>query len=488
MTSASGSSKRFPYAILWSAALFLCLWARDYPKPNLDDLYYLGAGLHLAEGGDFSNPLIVRQEYPSHYFFVYPPFHSYALAAWLKVAGLNTHSMTAFYMLMYFFAAVTTIAVLRKYHAPSFLEWLAPLAVCTSLHATGLRSEAVSVGVTMAGFGLIECLGRNVFANFFGFLILMLGASTAPRLTFFSGALVVYSAYKLFAEPETGRAKLVALLPAAAAALCAGALFLAMINFRVAEFWHTFHVHAQLVNGRRFDRFLGFMNENRYLNGSQSPLVWALGALLLFAWPGCRSSLAQIGLAVLGGFFFEALAGGLSAGSLWYLSFALLLFSAAVMENSPAWIPKMAVALVFLFLLANCEIIIIEFQRLRGKITSTRGGQEQLARDLRSTPEHPVLVDSWTARYIYNYQIPEGFLDIQAAAHYPKAHVVQQWFPNDIYVIGPENVNLMKRFTFLVQSVRMRSLFGLPNRQICNDPCMAFVIPADACLPHLDGP
>src|SRR5580704_5304679 len=148
---------RFPRAIAGAFALFLMLWLMDFPKPMVDDLFYTGAAMNMAQGGDFSNPMLARQEFPSHYFFVYPPLHSHLLAGWLKVFGVNALAMTAFPMLLYFIAAIAAIAILRKHAAPVWLEWLAPLGVSTSLLATGLRSEPLAIALTMAGFALFEC-------------------------------------------------------------------------------------------------------------------------------------------------------------------------------------------------------------------------------------------------------------------------------------------------------------------------------------------
>jgi len=467
----------------------ICLWARDYPKPMPDDLYYIGAALHMAEGGDFSNPLIVRQEYPSHYYFVYPPTHSYALASWLKFTGISDRAVRGFYMAWYFIAAVSTIALLRKQGALRLWECLVPLGVCTALHATGLRTEALSVGATMAGYALVECLGFNLLANFFGMLLLLLGASAAPRLAFFSGSLLVLSVGKLWLKAGSSKSRLLAVLPVLFAGAFILGLFLWQIDFRWSEFWHTFAVNARIFTTRtRLDRLLNFLNDNPYLNDSQSPLLWALAALLFFAWPKFKSDSALTGFAILFGFLAEAIARGLGAGALWYVVLALLLFSSHTAKHLPALAPRLTVALVFLFLLANAEIIANEVQRFRGKITNNRGDLFQAALNLRVTKEHPVLIDAWTARYVYNYRIPDGFGDIQNAVRFPKNHIIMQWHPDDIYVIGPDNVQVLTDFSFLVQEVKIRSIFAMANRHIFCEPCRVYVIPAEECRPRIERP
>src|SRR5882757_2520296 len=110
------SNQRSPFAwsILGALIFFVILWKMDFPKPIGDDLFYTGAALNMAEGGDFSNPLLARQEFPSHYFFVYLPVHSYALYGWLSIFGISTASLLAFQNLMYFIMAATMIVLLRR--------------------------------------------------------------------------------------------------------------------------------------------------------------------------------------------------------------------------------------------------------------------------------------------------------------------------------------------------------------------------------------
>src|SRR5271169_406830 len=91
-----------PASVMGTLIFFLLLWFWDFPKPMCDDLFYSGAGLNLAQGGDLSNPLLARQEFPGHLFLIYPPVHSYVLAGWLKIFGISAASMTGFQMLVYF--------------------------------------------------------------------------------------------------------------------------------------------------------------------------------------------------------------------------------------------------------------------------------------------------------------------------------------------------------------------------------------------------
>jgi len=69
MKPGPGLAGRFPLSIAGALVFFCGLWLLDFPKPMVDDLFYTGAALNLAGGGDFSNPMLVRQEVPQPFLF-----------------------------------------------------------------------------------------------------------------------------------------------------------------------------------------------------------------------------------------------------------------------------------------------------------------------------------------------------------------------------------------------------------------------------------
>jgi hypothetical protein len=482
MATETTPKPRIPRAIFGALALFIVLWLLDFPKPMVDDLFYTGAGVNLAQGGDLSNPLLARQGFPSHFFFVYPPLHSYLLGSWLKIFGINALSMTAFPMFMYFIAAASAIAILRRHNAPTWLEWLAPLGVSSSLLALGLRSEPVSIALTMAGFALFECGRKGPLSLLPSFLLMVLGASAAPRTMLFSVALILLAINRLFVLPAAQRATPLRTWTAVAAgALLALFIFFVQIHFLPGEFWQSFHEHAERVGGRITNAIVCYLNENPFLTNPQFPLVLLLAGMMFFTWQRERSDMKRIALVLVGALPFVMLSGGLGQGTLWYIILALLFYTAAVVKNQPGLERKLKIVVVLAFCYANVETFATIWGMLTAKIKSDRGPQMGMASDIRPTPEHPVLVDSSVARYIFDYQIPAGMLDIQFAAPFPKSHIVGQMRPGDIYLIGPHNVEVLKDATLLDVGLSSWIPFQMANRYIYHYPCRVFVIPAEEC-------
>ena len=482
MATDATARPQFPRAIFGALMLFIVLWLMDFPKPMVDDLFYTGAGMNIAQGGDLSNPMLARQGFPSHFFFVYPPLHSWLLAAWLKIFGINTLAMTAFPLFMYFIAAVATIAILRRHGAPVWLEWLAPLGVSTSLLALGLRSEPVAIALTMAGFAIFDCSRKAAVWMLPAFLLMALGASAAPRTGVFSVALIVLAGNRLWVMPPGQCPRKHRLWIAMALGMALAVLiFLIQIHFRVGEFWHSFNEHAQRVGGRRINDLIGFLNENPFLTSAQFPLVLLLAGLMIFAWQRERCDLTRTALVLLGAFPFVVLIGGLGQGTLWYIILTLLLYAAAVVKNQPALEKKLKMVVVLAVLLANAEMLTTIWGMMTRKIKSDRGPQVGMASDMRPTPEHPVLLDSSVARYVFDYKIPAGMLDIQFAAPFPGSHAVGQLHPGDVYLVGPPNVEVLKDATLLDVGVAKWVPFGLINRHFYHYPCRVFVIHEEEC-------
>jgi hypothetical protein len=473
----------FGLSTLFAAMVFFAMWRLDFPKPMPDDLFYSGAGLHLAAGGDLSNPLLARQEFPSHYFFVYPPMYSYVLAGWLKIAGTSANSVTGLAILFYFIIASSMIAILRQFGAPTWLEWLATPGVATALAPVGLRTEPLAIALTMAGFALFVICRRRPWSIFPSFLLMFLGASTAPRTGFFAVALIAVASLEAWRDCGGQRGKILAFTSQFVVALGAcGLVFLAQINFHLAEFWRTFHLHSELVGGRRLNLIFGFLlNSSEYFTFTQLPILGLLAGLLVFAWPSEKSPLVRSALAIPAVLPLAALAGALGPGTVWYVVMATLLLMAALLHIRPGAAWRLGLTAIAIFLFANTENLLRACGLASGQIRLDPGPQATAAASLRPTPEHPLLLDSSVARYLFGYRLPEGCLDIQYGARFPGHHAIGNLRPGDLFVIGPDNVEVLAAATHLDVSVEKWVPFAVQSERLTRFPRRVYIIPEESC-------
>ena len=427
------SSLPFAFAVLFFAVLF---WL-DYPKPHMEDLFFVGTPIHMVQGGDFSNPLLARQLYPSHFYFVHPPAFSFILAGWLKIFGVSTAALLGFQWLMYVLICGATSIILRQHQSPGWLEWLLPLAVAAAFLPEGLRPESLAVALTMGGWALLELVNVRRAGVFVGFCLMILGASVASRISFICGALVVAALVQL-RQKITPFSRVLVL--AAAALLLVLVALSTMIGFRYLEFWQTYHFTAAgRVGGNRIAALWHFFES---LSIIQRPLV-LLGlatAPLIVVWRSHR--LMHINFYLIAAMLVTAGLGALGHGGLWFFILMLLFTCVTGMKIFRS---RFAVLLPLLLtgglLLASSRIMIYATGILCNAIKADKGGDPHTVQALRSTSEHPVLIDSQTARYLFDYRIPAGFLDWSFSAPFPKALATDEALrPGDVYLIGPDSM------------------------------------------------
>jgi hypothetical protein len=427
----------------------------------------------------------VRQEFPSHFFFVYPPMHSYALAGWLKVLGVSAASMTGFQMAMYFVIAAATIGVLRRHGAPVWMEWLVPLGVNAAFFNDGLRTEPLAAAFLMTGYALVECVERRGALVFPGFLLLALGGLTAPRTMVFAVTFACLIGWRFWRDPAFARRPQVIVAIAFAAAVVAGVGFLWLIDFRLGEFLHTFHYHASGVIGRFGPEKVKLL---QLFLRSQTAGQWLLMALPLpivvaLSFKRPFDELTWVGFALAGGILVTALMGGLYYGSTWYPILVMFLLAAAL-ARKVSRLPRMALMAVMIpvFLAANSAILVEAASTLRGDVQTDLGPQGETARALVSTPDHPLLVDMWVARYLYDYRLPAGCIDLEFGARFPAFHATQEELrPGDIYLVGPQSLRVMMRWTHLNHDAP-EEFYALRHRwKLFRHPREVYVVAAEEC-------
>ncbi len=461
----------FPWPVVAALVFFWLLWIWDFPKPMNDDLFFAGAALNLASGGELANPLLIRQHFPGHFFFMYPPVHAYALAGWLKIFGINAAAMTGFPILIYFVTAVATIGWLRRHNAPRWIEWLVPLGVSGAFLPFGLRPEPLAVGLTMAGLFLVESCGKRRIPVFLGFFLMFLGMSTAPRTTFFAAALMLLAGHQCLKR---------AILLALPGMLAAFLVFCAMLNFHLLEFWSTFRFHSQVLAGDKL-RLLALLF-TRYVGVTQWPVFPLLLWLLLLSFRASWRPLKRIGVGMVGTVPLVALVGGLGDGTMWYIFLAVFVLAATAWERPAAGVTKTAIPLLVLaaLLLGNLRTFVNIGGILSGNINSAPSPNRAEALALKSTPDHPILLDESTARYVFDYRIPKGFIYWPFAAPFPMELATETTLlPGDTYLLGPWNVERLNQLG-LIQMPQPKWGLWKERWSFYREPEKAYIIPVSS--------
>ena len=481
----------FPAPFLAAGLLFGGLFALGFPKPFCDDLYFIGAGLNLANGGDFSNPFLERSQFPEpHHYFGHPPMLSYAVAGWLKLFGISARSLMSFQMLTYLVICRAMLALFRRHHFPPLLEWLPPLAVAGAFLTFGYRAEGLAVALTLAGLAWIDCGNPGRGGIFFGFWLLFLGASTASRTTFFSASFALLALVILWRR-KVSAATLGWTLGLALAA--AFGVFLLMIQGHLVEFWNSyvFAAHGR-IGGTRWEAIKHFLFHLQGVTFLPVELLWlaALPLLLRFR----DRELSRMALFTVLPVFLLIYMRALGNGGIWFIYWALFVVVAAwSKELSPGRARILQMIFTGALLASNFRSLLVVTGLLSGAIKDGPPGPPALlaeARSLESAASHTVLLDQETARYVFDYRIPPGFLDWNYGTKYPGSLAIESPpHPGDLYLLGPINIQMLNEDQYLhLPQPRWKPL-GSDRWSFDRFPQTVFLINPQDCtgLPGMPG-
>jgi hypothetical protein len=329
--------------------IIIAFWALvslgDYPAPFIDDMFYIGAAINLAQHGVFSNPycdLLATIGCGDH-FYANMPFHDYLVAGWFKLFGISTLSLRVLYTLL---ALAATLLIFRLMPKTSW-AWLVALfialAVFGLLGGSGLRADALGLFFFLVGFDAWRARTPLAFfaRNFFLGLVFI----TFPNLALAAGILSLFGlVYQNVIMQKTWRELFpFALAVAAAYALCF-VIFLACIDA------HVFDFLAGLVKNQRMSA-MG-VRERFHLFTAQGLAKWTVaptafilvaGGLGWRAWrdPRRREERLFLALALL---LFASLAlssfSSASGAHIWAFACMMTLLLVLARGNSsvPLWL------------------------------------------------------------------------------------------------------------------------------------------------------
>ena len=109
---------------------------------------------------------------------------------------------------------------------------------------------------------------------------------------------------------------------------------------------------------------------------------------------------------------------------------------------------------------------------------------------MRATPEHAVLVDQFTARYVFDYRIPEGFIYYPYAMPFPNSMAIlpRSLLPGDICILSPTSVENLNHEHLVDLPVPVWNL-GLKRWSFYREPREVYIIHANELrLPQKAAP
>jgi hypothetical protein len=157
----------------------------------------------------------------------------------------------------------------------------------------------------------------------------------------------------------------------------------------------------------------------------------------------------------------------------------------------------LSIAIIAALLLANRKDVINVAGILSGKITADLGPDQTAALAISPSSECGLLIDSWVARYLYDYRLPEGSLDLEFGAPFPGGipgwtllppEKGPQFRPGDVFLASPRVVSVLVRYTYLEREVATWSPFGISRLALDKDPRRIYFIHAESCRSRRDKP
>lgn len=447
-TLPTNTRRQFVFQAVPVFLIFAFLWFRGFPQPHFDDLFYCGAAFNMASGGDFSNPYLVRFFPNDHYFFAYPPVHSYALAAWVKVFGVNAAAATAFQAVMYIVMALSVMAMLRRHGATGPLLCVVPLAAIHAFLGDGLRTEPMAVAFSWAGFAVLDSGIKKTSVIFFGLLIMFLAGATAPRNAVYNSALIIVAILGLWKQCAGSSEKRMLLYAGIAAAAVSVFAFLWMIHFKLGAFCNQFLTHAKTIK-HHFSEPYGLKD---------LLLMGAAGVLAIVLWKFRSDRLVQvyIPMAVATGIAMFTRTMGYGPSE-WHKMLMIVFLCAVCVKRMPVAAAVLAqTGLIALFAWLALPELLPVYGELAGHISTKVAGPVEEARNLTSAADRQLFVDPWAARYAYDYKTPKGAVDFLFALPFPSVVRVIPGLmqpgghnPNDTYVLGTRFLDYVQKSTYL---------------------------------------
>ncbi len=422
---------------LLAAAVAAFFLYQGLPAPDVDDLFFLGAPLHLVTTGELANPLLRRWAagFGTDRYYLQMPLHPHLLAGWLAVLGVGTGRVLAFSWACYGVGAVGLAAFLRRFGWGAADLWRLLPVYLTLMVWLGQRPDTAAFALVFAGLGLLDARRAGGFGRgLAGFTLLGASVLCYPTTVFWAVALGVAEVARAASEDGLAwRGTLRGWAPALAAAVgLVGGLFVGLVRGEVREFLRVFLAHRALRAAPALPALVRSL-----LAGNKDSLVLPVFVLfpVLAAWAAfARGAVPARTRALVLGTFAAAVAGVGTYYSLdsrvgFLLGFFLSALALVSVSLPGAWRTPARLGIGGLFAVVGA-LWFLQTALLRPP--GVQPLAEARARWEAESLGRTLFLDAAAARYLFDYRLPPGALDLFYAVPPPAAAVP--------YVLGERDV------------------------------------------------
>jgi hypothetical protein len=392
--------------------LVIALADRNYPKPFIDDMSYIGAAINLATHNVYTNPycemLTTVGAGPGQLFVDYMPAHNYFLAQWLRVFGISTAS---FHFLIVLMAFLTTWLLYRLMPAARVSCAVAAILcalVYGQLGGAGLRADAY--GFSLYLLGCTAWREKTLAGFFIRNLGLALTVITFPNLGPLAMMTTVATlAYRKFFLPLNLRDFVREIVAAGLAyAICLG-LFLLCIQGQLGHFLHATALNQKLSALGVQERFQFFtpLGLSKWV---AAQLVFLIVVVTLLArwWgdPARRADVFFLGFCLAGFLVLSfSSANSASGAHVWAFACMIIVLYLIVRENWDvrAWAAYLVLLPIFVFGHFHEAV-----QHVLADAPPPRAELDQLRAEAEAMHPRKLYLDVYAVRELYDYRLPEN--------------------------------------------------------------------------------
>lgn len=392
-----------------------------YPLPKVDDLFFTGAAINLSKGGEFTNPYLEawNSVLSSGKFYLQPPFYSYILAGWLKIAGISTTSLRLFQYFCYNAFSLFSALLLRFYGFPRFTAFcvtvLFALWHCNPnpYYSTSFRHDAL--GMAFLALGLWLLTQDKWWRYFLGFTFLGSALFTSPItsayvFSFGLAILAINIIYRGGINNIGSKYILQRILALLAASTLVFILFLICINFELKTFISDFILAASWRKAANINGIILFFQVISQYYGPvlnvPSYVLFLTVSIILFG----KRDIIPINLKIL----FCGLTMGMILNIFLYaLAFDFNFFfcwvgivcivSMAIKSKSK--LKLYAIIVTGLIYLSSQSLNIIS---LVGREYVPESKSKEIREFVLARPKRKYAIDEVAARFVFDYKLPEN--------------------------------------------------------------------------------